>query len=264
MKQDMIMLRVIKIGGNVVDNRDVLERFLDDLAGLDGPCVLVHGGGKVATEISGALGIETRMIDGRRVTDGRTLEVVTMVYAGLVNKKIVASLQGRGIDAFGLCGADGSVMVSRRRSSGTVDYGFVGDPMPESVGTGTVSMLIDGGYMPVIAPITHDGGGTLLNTNADTVARTMAVALSSLYEVELIYCFEMSGVMERMDDPTSLISRIDPARYARLRADGTVSGGMIPKIDNAFDAIRSGVKSVVICGSDAIGKENFGGTRITM
>ncbi len=258
------MLKVIKIGGNVVDNRVVLESFLDDLVRLDGPCVLVHGGGKVATEISKALGIETRMIDGRRVTDERTLDVVTMVYAGLVNKKIVASLQGRGTDAFGLCGADGAAMTSKRRSAGTVDYGFVGDPVPGLTGVGTVSMLIDGGYMPVIAPITHDGHGTLLNTNADTVARTMAVALSSIYEVELIYCFEMAGVMARIDDPASLIPHIDPEHYARLRADGTVSGGMIPKIDNAFDAIRNGVKSVVICGCDALGKENFGGTRITL
>lgn len=258
------MLKVIKIGGNVVDNREVLESFLDDLVKLEGPCVLVHGGGKVATEISKALGIETKMIDGRRVTDERTLDVVTMVYAGLVNKKIAASLQGRGMNAFGLCGADGGAITSRRRSAGAVDYGFVGDPIIELTGVDTLSMLIEGGYMPVIAPITHDGKGTLLNTNADTVARTVAVTLSSVYEVELIYCFEMAGVMARIDDPASLISHIDPARYAELRADGTVSGGMIPKIDNAFDAVRNGVKSVVICGCDAICKENCGGTRITL
>ena len=258
------MLKVIKIGGNVVDNRPVLERFLDDLAGLDGPCILVHGGGKVATDISKALGIETTMIDGRRVTDHRTLEVVTMVYAGLVNKNIVASLQGRGIDAFGLCGADGSAIISMRRSAGAVDYGFVGDPIPGECRTDTLSMLINGGYMPVIAPITHDGKGTLLNTNADTVARTVAVALSALYRVELIYCFEMAGVMERIDDPASLIPHIDPERYAVLRTKGIVSKGMIPKIDNAFDAIRAGVESVVICSCEAIGKENFTGTRITL
>ncbi len=257
------MLKVIKIGGNVVDNPAKLTSFLDDLSRLGEPFVLVHGGGKIATTISKSLGIETQIIDGRRITDDKTLDVVTMVYAGLVNKKIVAALQARGVNAFGLCGADGSLMMSERRKSGTVDYGFVGDPLVDKFGVKTASMLLDGGFVPVVAPITHDGNGTLLNTNADTVARTVAVGLSSHYKVELVYCFELKGVMGSMDDPSSLIEHIDSAEYARLRANGVISGGMIPKIDNAFEAIDGGVESVVICGCDAIGEPNHGGTRIT-
>lgn len=257
------MLKVIKIGGNVVDNPAKLSSFLDDLSRLGEPFVLVHGGGKIATTISKSLGIETQMIDGRRVTDAQTLDVVTMVYAGLVNKKIVAALQTRGVNAFGLCGADGSLIVSERRKGGAVDYGFVGDPLADKFGVKTASMLLDGGFVPVVAPITHDGNGTLLNTNADTVARTVAVGLSSRYDVELVYCFELKGVMGSVDDPSSLIEHIDRGSYARLRADGVISGGMIPKIDNAFDAIDGGVASVVICGCDAIGEPNHGGTLIT-
>lgn len=259
------MLKVIKIGGNVVDNEDKLAAFLDDLSSLEGDKILVHGGGKIATTISKALGIETRMIDGRRVTDERTLDVVTMVYAGLVNKKIVAALQSRGVNAFGLCGADGSFMTSKRREPvGGVDYGFVGDPIRERFSANVASMLLKEGCMPVVAPITHDGHGSLLNTNADTVARTVAVGMASVTEVELVYCFEMAGVMGDINDPSSLIKHIDKESYARLRADGTISGGMIPKIDNAFGAIEQGVGSVVICGCDALKHEDFGGTRITL
>ena len=256
------MLKVVKIGGNVVDNPEKLTSFLEDFAALEGPKVLVHGGGKIATTISKALGIETQMIEGRRVTDAQTLDVVTMVYAELVNKKIVARLQGLQVNAFGLCGADGSLMPSLKRIPNPIDFGYVGDPIVERFSVSTAQMLIDSGYTLVVAPITHTGTGMLLNTNADTVAQTVAVALSGVYEVELVYCFEKKGVLSDINDEYSVIPRITLPEYELLKKSGVVVAGMIPKLDNAFKAIASGVKSVVICGSDAIAAPGYGGTKL--
>ena len=257
------MLKVVKIGGNVVDNPEKLDTFLHDFAALEGPKVLVHGGGKIATNVGKALGIETTMIGGRRVTDAETLEVVTMVYAGLINKTIVDKLRTAGCDAFGLCGVDGGLIVSRRRDPVPVDYGFVGDPSVEKFSVRAARMLIDAGYTPVVAPITVDeAGGGLLNTNADTVAQTVAVALSHEYETELVYCFEKRGVLRNVADENSVIAGITPSEFERLRAEGIVADGMLPKLENAFRAIESGVKSVVVCGADALAEEGYGGTTL--
>lgn len=257
------MLKVVKIGGNIVDNPEKLDRFLRDFAALPGRKILVHGGGKVATYIGKALGIETQMIGGRRVTDPETLKVVTMVYAGLINKTIVDKLQSLGCNAIGVSGADGGLIRSKKRSSVPVDYGCVGDPVQEKFGLATASALIDAGFTMVVAPITMDEtGGGLLNTNADTVARTVAVGMAAKYATELVYCFEKRGVLMDVDNDDSVIPLITPADFERLRAGGVVADGMLPKLENAFEAIGSGVKSVVICSAEAIGEEGYGGTTL--
>ena len=202
------------------------------------------------------------MINGRRVTDAETLKIVTMVYGGLINKTIVSKLRAAGCNAFGLTGADGGFITSRRRSSEPVDYGFVGDPLPEKFGLKTAKALIDAGMTLVVAPITDDGHGSLLNTNADTVAQTVAVGMSSVFDVELIYCFEKNGVMLDVDDPSSVIPEIDPAYFAELRAKGVVADGMLPKLENAFKAIDSGVSKVVICNAERIKEKGYGGTTL--
>lgn len=260
----MQSIKVIKIGGNVVDNPEKLQQFLHDFASLEGPKVLIHGGGKVATAISKGLGIEARMIDGRRVTDGETLRIVTMVYAGLINKNIVAALQGEGCNALGLCGADGGLIRSKKRAvtAEGIDYGFVGDPVDFNLDTATA--LIDGGLVPIVAPITYDPeNGTLLNTNADTVAQTVAVGLARKYPVELVYCFEKRGVLRDVNDDNSVISSINPELYEQLKADGVVADGMLPKLENAFKAIGSGVGSVVICAAERLTMPGYGGTTLS-
>jgi len=270
------MLRVVKIGGNIVDNPEKLDKFLADFASLAGDKILVHGGGKVATTISKALGIETRMIDGRRVTDAETLKVVTMVYAGVINKTIVAKLRTLGVDAIGLSGADGGFIISKRRSPVPVDYGFVGDP--ERVDTALARELLGRGMTIVAAPITFDAAsGSLLNTNADTVASAIAVAMaeggveprddaeaSAGAETELIYCFEKRGVLADVNDENSVIPRIDRKLYASLKASGAIFEGMLPKLDNAFRAIDKGVTRVVICSAEMIAASGYGGTIITL
>lgn len=256
------MLKVVKIGGNVVDNPEKLERFLKDFASVEGDKILVHGGGKIATTISKALGIEAQMVGGRRVTDSETLKVVTMVYAGMVNKGIVAQLAGLGVKSFGLCGADGSTIISDRRSPEPIDFGFVGDPAVEKCSTETLEMLLSGGYQPVVAPITMDESGQLLNTNADTVAQTIAVAMSGKMEVELVYCFEKRGVLADVEDDSSVIERIDFDLYQELKESGIIVDGMLPKMDNAFRAIDRGVAKVVICSSDCIAEAGYGGTTL--
>lgn len=245
-------LLVVKIGGNVVDNEEALANFLKDFASIQMPKVLVHGGGKIATKISKALGIEAQMIEGRRVTDAETLDVVTMVYAGLVNKKVVAGLQSHGCNAIGLSGADANVIRSKKREAGTVDYGFVADV--EEVNGQQLSKLISDGLVPIMAPITHDKKGLLLNTNADTVASTVAVGLSNYYSVSLCYCFELPGVLRDRNDPNTLIDRIDIGAYNNLKSDGTIVEGMIPKLDNCFDAIEAGVSNVKICHANDLTK----------
>lgn len=240
---EMVMDRVIvyKIGGNVVDNPKALHRFLEGFAAITGRKVLVHGGGKIASNIGLALGIKPQMIDGRRVTDSETLKVVTMVYGGLVNKTVVAQLQGIGCSAIGLSGVDGALIRSKRRASTPIDFGEVGDPV--SVNVELLSTLLDAGFVPVIAPITLSESSSLLNTNADTVAQSIAVGLSSTYEAELRYIFEKEGVLDKND---TLIGAIDPKRFEELKMSTEVSGGMIPKIDNALIAINQGVSLVYI------------------
>ncbi|MCP4522426.1 MAG: acetylglutamate kinase [Cytophagales bacterium] len=238
------MLTVIKIGGNIVDNPDALDSFLADFSKIEGSKILVHGGGKVATKVSKALGIEAQMIDGRRVTDAETVKVVTMVYAGLVNKTIVSKLQALDCNALGLSGADANVIRSHKRIVKDIDYGFVGDV--DEVNASFLTTVLEQGVQPVMAPITHDKEGLLLNTNADTIASTVAVAMSQVMETQLIYCFELEGVMRDINDKDSVISQITPSEYKELKEEGVIVAGMIPKMDNCFDAISQGVSKVRI------------------
>lgn len=243
-------LTIVKVGGAVVEDEARLSRLLADFSAIEGRKVLVHGGGRRATAIASSLGIESKMVGGRRITDSQMLEVVTMVYGGLVNKNIVARLQACGIDALGLTGADIDVIRSHKRPVKDVDYGFVGDV--ERVDGGKLSQLIEAGITPVMAPLTHDGQGNMLNTNADTIAAETAKALAGQYDVTLIFSFEKKGVLARPDDDDSLIPVITRADYMRYAADGTVSGGMLPKLENAFNAISAGVSRVNITLATAI------------
>lgn len=245
-------IKVIKIGGNVVDNPDALSRFIADFVALPGPKILVHGGGKEATRLSARLEIPTTMIEGRRVTTRETLDVVTMVYAGLVNKRIVSMLQAAGCNAIGLTGADANAITATRRNPEPIDYGFVGDIKPEGVNSQLIASLLESGITPVYCAITHDGNGTLLNCNADTIAASVAVGAARVATTNLIFCFEQPGVMEDIERPDSLIPLINSEIYTDLRARGVVNKGMIPKIDNAFAAIDAGVASVTIKHSDAL------------
>lgn len=237
------MIQVIKIGGGILENEASREMFLRQFAAVEGPKVLVHGGGRLATTMAERLGVKTQMIDGRRVTDKETLDIVTMVYGGLVNKQVVTLLHTMGVNAIGLTGADGGWMRSVKRPiKNGIDYGYVGDV--KEVNGEHLRLLLDNGLTPVIAPITYSEEGSLLNTNADTVASETAISLAP--EVQLTFCFEKSGVLRDADDESSLIPRITRESYKQLLADGIVSGGMIPKIDNAFAAIEHGVQSVRI------------------
>ena len=239
----MNMIQVIKIGGGILENEASREMFLRQFAAVEGPKVLVHGGGRLATTMAERLGVKTQMIDGRRVTDKETLDIVTMVYGGLVNKQVVTLLHTMGVNAIGLTGADGGWMRSVKRPiKNGIDYGYVGDV--KEVNGEHLRMLLDNGLTPVIAPITYSEEGLLLNTNADTVASETAVSLAP--EVQLTFCFEKAGVLRDADDESTLIPRITRESYKQLLADGIVSGGMIPKIDNAFAAIEHGVQSVRI------------------
>ena len=243
-------LTIVKVGGAVVEDEARLSRLLADFSAIEGRKVLVHGGGRRATAVASSLGIESKMVGGRRITDSQMLEVVTMVYGGLVNKNIVARLQACGIDALGLTGADIDVIRSHKRPVKDVDYGFVGDV--KRVDGGKLSQLIEAGITPVMAPLTHDGQGNMLNTNADTIAAETAKALAGQYDVTLIFSFEKKGVMARPDDDDSLIPVITRADYMRYATDGTVSGGMLPKLENAFNAISAGVSRVNITLATAI------------
>ncbi len=243
-------LTVIKVGGAVVENDGSLDSLLRGFAAVEGRKVLVHGGGRRATAVAASLGIESRMVGGRRVTDGDMLDVVTMVYGGLVNKNVVARLQALGVDALGLTGADMDVIRSHKRPVKDVDYGFVGDV--ERVDGAKLARLIEAGVTPVMAPLTHDGRGRMLNTNADTIAAETAKALAADYDVTLVYCFEKPGVLADPDDDSSLIPVITRQDFARLAADGTVAGGMLPKLENAFAAISAGVARVNITCAAAI------------
>lgn len=248
----MSPVKVFKIGGNVVDNPDALQRFIREFASIKSPKILIHGGGKEATRLSKRLDIPTQMIDGRRVTDRYTLDVVTMVYAGLINKRIVASLQAVGCNALGLTGADADCIRATKRPANPVDYGFVGDINPSDINDLYIEYVLRQDIVPVFCAITHDGHGNLLNCNADSVASSVAIATSRIAPVELIYCFERNGVLRDVDDPDSVIPIITPSIYEDLRRDNIVADGMIPKIDNAFNAINRGVESVTIKHSDNI------------
>jgi acetylglutamate kinase len=237
-------LSVIKIGGNVIDDPVKLAQFLPIFAALPSPKILIHGGGKVASQLSEKMGIEVKMHQGRRITDRPTLDIAVMVYAGLVNKGIVAQLQAVNCSAAGLCGADMNLIRARKRPVKDIDYGYVGDV--EAVNTQALAQLLESGLVPILAPITHDGQGTLLNTNADTIASVIAVAMAKMYRTELVFCFEKKGVLLDANDENSLISQLNPTEYARLKAEGAIYGGMIPKLDNAFAAIAQGVSRVVI------------------
>ncbi|MEO6150625.1 MAG: acetylglutamate kinase [Mucilaginibacter sp.] len=262
----MESLHIIKIGGNVIDNSENLYHFLQDFTALDGYKILVHGGGKVATQISETMGLAARLVEGRRVTDIETLRVVTMVYGGLINKNIVAQLQRFGNNAIGLTGADGNFILTKKRPVKTIDYGFVGDIDKDSINPENIGRLLEAGFTPVFCAITHDGEGQLLNTNADTIASALAVSLAKLYETTLIYCFEKAGVLHDINDEDSIIRDIDPQRYEELKAKEIIHSGMLPKLDNAFTAIGCGVKSVVIGRSDDLGnikKKQAFGTRLS-
>jgi acetylglutamate kinase len=252
--KDKEPLNIIKIGGNVIDNSQSLHRFLKDFTSLPGNKILVHGGGKVATQLSETLGIEPKLVDGRRITDIETLRVVTMVYGGLINKNIVAQLQRHGNNAIGLTGADGDFIRTKKRLVTTIDYGFVGDIDEKSIKPQNIGRLLGAGFTPVFCALTHDGEGQLLNTNADTIASALAVALAKLYDCTLVYCFEKTGVLKDINDESSLIGEIDPQHYEELKLNKIIHSGMLPKLDNAFDAISYGVKAVIIGHSDDLSK----------
>lgn len=244
-------LTIVKVGGAVVEDEAQLAQLLDNFRAIEGAKVLVHGGGRRATKVAAELGIETKIVDGRRITDAPMLEVVTMVYGGLVNKHVVAELQSLGVDAIGLCGADGDIIRSVKRPlKNGIDYGFVGDV--KKADGAKIARFIEAGLVPVIAPLTHDGEGNILNTNADTMASETAKALAERFDVTLVYSFEKRGVLRNPDDDDSVIPVITHQDFEQYKADGTISGGMLPKIENALAAVEAGVKEVVITLATAL------------
>ena len=249
-------INIVKIGGNIIDDENSLYSFLQDFASVPGRKLLVHGGGKLATKMAERLGVEQQMIDGRRITDSETLKIVTMVYAGYINKNIVARLQSFGCNAIGVCGADANLVPATKRNHPTIDYGFAGDVDSKTLsGERSVQnwdLLLMNDFVPVVAPITHDTKGNLLNTNADTMAQEIAKALSSLYNVNLVYSFEKSGVLLDVNDEDSVISTLNPSYYSQLKQEQKIFAGMIPKLDNAFAALQSGVKKVIIGRAESL------------
>ena len=246
----MEQLTVIKIGGNIIDDEQKLSAFLREFVAIKGKKILIHGGGKLATRLAEQLNIPQQMVDGRRITDVETLKIVTMVYAGYINKNIVAQLQANGENAIGICGVDGNAILAHKRFSnsplgdGSIDYGFVGDI--DEVNSSFFTDLLSSGTNIIVAPITHDAKGQLLNTNADTIAQEIAKALSKVFSVQLIYSFEKAGVLKDANDDATLIKQITPSSYAELKESGAIFAGMIPKLDNAFAALNSGVNKVII------------------
>jgi len=242
----MEQLYIIKIGGNVIDNPLALHAFLEQFSRISSSCILIHGGGKIATKLGEQLGIRSKYIDGRRITDDETIDLVTMVYGGLVNKKIVAILQSLKCNAIGLTGADANIIPAVKRPVNTIDYGWAGDIKAGDINTNQLHLFLNNGLKPVVAPLTHDSKGNILNTNADTIASALAIALSAIYDVRLIYCFEKKGVLEDIDNEHSVIRLIDKDKYVQLKAGNKLFAGILPKLDNAFAAIDSGVKEVLI------------------
>ena len=245
-------LTIVKVGGKIVDTPETLNRLLQDCSALKGNKILVHGGGRTATQIANQLNIETHMVEGRRITDEAMLQVVTMVYGGLVNKNLVAKLQSCGVNALGLTGADMNVIHSHKRPlKNGIDYGYVGDV--DLVNASKLEQLLNMGITPILAPLTHDGEGHMLNTNADTIAAETAKALANDFDVTLVYCFEHAGVLTNPDDESSVITSISHSSFEQLKADGIVSGGMLPKIENSLAAVSAGVSRVIITRADKIG-----------
>ncbi len=261
----METLHIIKIGGNIIDHPEKLKSFLQDFSKIQGKKILIHGGGKIATHLAEKMQIPQQMIEGRRVTDAETLKLITMVYGGLINKNIVAQLVALGNDALGLSGADANSVISTKRPINPIDYGFVGDV--KRVNTENISKLLNADFVPVFCALTHDENGQILNTNADTLASEIAVAMSENYKTFLYYCFEKKGVLENVEDENSVIPIINPKNYEILKSEGKIFQGMIPKLDNAFSAIKKGVQEVIILQSEdlfsLILKKNKYGTRIT-
>jgi acetylglutamate kinase len=241
-------MKIVKIGGNIVDNADLLQEFLTAFSKIEEDKILIHGGGKIATEYSEKLGIKVEMLKGRRITSKESLDVALMTYAGLVNKKIVASLQSLNCNSLGLSGADGNVIIAERRIVKDVDYGYVGDI--EKVNSQFIKTLIDLGLSPIFCALTHDGNGQMLNTNADSIASSIATAMSEHCDVELIYIFEKPGVLSKINDSNSVIQNMDYKSYQNLKADGSIHDGMLPKLDNCFNSLNNGVAKVVISNID--------------
>ncbi len=246
---------VVKLGGAVIDDLHARELALQAIAKLSGAVVIIHGGGKIATELAGRMGIETTMIEGRRVTDAATLELVTMTYAGLINKQLVADCQKQGINVLGLSGVDADLIRAHKRVNAQHDFGFVGDI--DQVNAAVLKQFMDAGLVPLVAPITHDGMGQLLNTNADTIASRVALALQEFYDVQLLLCFDKAGVLLDLHDESSMLEEIKPDQYEDLKAKGVIHKGMIAKLDNAFEAVRQGVQ-VCLCSYADLQK----GTRV--
>jgi acetylglutamate kinase len=253
-------LTVVKVGGGVLEDVTSLAGFLDRFVAFPGLKILVHGGGKLATKLSGQLNIESKIVEGRRITDADTIDIVTMVYGGLINKKTVAALQARGCNAGGFTGADMNLIRAIKRPVGVIDYGFVGDVT--HVNQEALAVLLGKGITPVLAPLTHDGNGQLLNTNADTIASEIAGAMANLYEVSLVFCFEKPGVLTDSDNESSVIPELNETSYQAFKASGIIHSGMIPKIDNSFHALQKGVKQVIITSSATLNLNS--GTRISL
>jgi acetylglutamate kinase len=255
-------LSIIKIGGNIIEDDTSLNTFLKLFSNLEGKKILVHGGGKRATAMASKLGIESQMVNGRRITDKETLEVITMVYGGLVNKNMVAKLQALQIDAIGLTGADINSIKSNKRQVTNIDYGFVGDV--KEVASNAIDRLIKANFTPVFCAITHDGNGQLLNTNADTIASQVAIGMSKIYETSIYYCFELNGVLRDIKDKNSVVKHLNSKTYQELLKDGIIADGMLPKLDNCFDALTNGVHKVHIGNTAMFTKENNFFTTITI
>lgn len=243
-------LIIVKIGGNVIDDETKLSSFLKDFAAVDAKKILIHGGGKSATRLAEQMNVPQQMIEGRRITDAESLKIVTMVYAGYINKNIVAQLQTHNCNAIGISGADGNVILAHKRVHPTIDYGYVGDV--DAINSDFLKNLLEQNLTPIIAPITHDKNGQLLNTNADTIAQETAKAMSSSFDVQLIYSFEKDGVLLDVSDSTSVVQKLGPKYYSELKQKGAIFAGMIPKLDNAFTALNSGVKKVIIGKAEEI------------
>ena len=258
----MEKLSIIKIGGNIIEDETSLHDFLKLFSNLEGKKILVHGGGKRATAMASKLGIESKMVHGRRITDAETLEVITMVYAGLVNKDIVAKLQALNTNAIGLTGADINSIKSDKRPVKEVDFGFVGDV--KEVASNSINKLLQADFTPVFCAITHDGKGQLLNTNADTITSQVAIGMSKLYETSIYYCFELNGVLQDFSDTNSVIKLINSKKYLELLNEGIIANGMLPKLENCFDALKNGVHQVKMGNTSMLTKENDNFTTITL
>ena len=257
----MNKLSIIKLGGDIISNKKKLKLFLNDFNQIEGLKILIHGGGKIATKLSSSLKIKSKIIEGRRITDESTLDLITMVYAGKINKNIVANLQSINCNAIGLSGPDGNIIQAKIRPINKIDYGFVGNIT--KVNPELFSLLLNNGFTPICCSLSHDKKGQVLNTNADTIAASIAIELSSKYNVSLFYCFEKNGVLNSVNDEDSIIDKIDPSIYSKLKSKEVINSGMIPKIDNCFDALKNGVKTVKI-GSIKMIKSNISHTKIVL